>query len=440
MLISFAATNHRSLRDRAEVSFVAESTPTTDDRARLAVPGFETELVPVIGLYGPNGSGKSTFLDALAHFIDTISRSHNQWTPGDPPERDPFITPDGRLGAASTYELVFVSDDSVYSYRASIGAQAIEHEELSVASAGPRSWTRLYERTAAADGTPRFKFGRRLTGPRAAAEAATRPNSLFLSAAAQNNHPLLLGLWASLRTTYQSAVPANRRERARYTANRLHEGDDEYQERLRKFVASADLGIADLVANVTPMSPERIEVLKRVIAAASFEEEPPEVRDEDLVVVETLFRHSGDVGTLALAQESTGTQAWFEWSAPVLEALDEGTVLSADELDAGLNTHLVSRIVAAFQHAETNQHGAQLLYTGHDTSVVTLAGLARDQIVIVEKDATGASRLVPVTDFQSRREWEVGRAYSHGRYGGLPIPDDDALAAALGAPYAPWQR
>src|SRR5262249_40516071 len=40
----------------------------------------------------------------------------------------------------------------------------------------------------------RFEFGKTLRGENEAIQNLTRPNSLFLSAAAQNNHPLLLPL------------------------------------------------------------------------------------------------------------------------------------------------------------------------------------------------------------------------------------------------------
>lgn len=429
MFISFAVTNHRSLRDRSELSFVAERSSPGADRAHLPVPGFDLEVVPAVAIVGANGSGKSNVVDALAYARSAVGESQARWPATSPPPRAPFLTRHGPSPEPSTYELTFAIDDAVYEYEFSVDSRAVTHEQLAYAPNGPRSRTRLFTRRTRASGAVDIEFGRRLKGPRAAAEAATRANSLFLSSAAQNNHRMLLPIWRWLVEGLRTATPHDRHPRAGYTAGRLLHGDRPYRERLRKFVASADLGIEDVNVREVELPEEMVRQMRELIGFFDADSTPAD--DETLVDLRTQFTHRGDVGLLDLGDESAGTKAWFEWAAPVIDTLDAGAVLAADELDAHLNELLAGRIVSSFQAVDTNRHGAQLLFATQDPYVLTVAELGRDQVWVAEKSLDGGTSLVPVTDFHPRRSWEVGRAYRHGRFGGLPVIDDDDLLEAL---------
>jgi len=74
-----------------------------------------------------------------------------------------------------------------------------------------------------------------------------------------------------------------------------------------------------------------------------------------------------------------------------------------------------------FQDLETNTHGAQLLFTTHDTTLLDANLLRRDQIWFTEKDNDQASILFPLTEFTPRKNEAFGRGYLSGRYGALPI-------------------
>ncbi|HWT95751.1 MAG TPA: AAA family ATPase [Solirubrobacteraceae bacterium] len=420
MLISFAVENHRSIRDRVELSFVAERKPTVAGRAGLPVPGFDMELVPALALLGANGSGKSNLLDAIEYVQQAVERSQARWPADGPPPREAF---QGASATPSRYELSFTAFDVVYDYRFAVGPDAIVWEALDYAPRGPKSWAKLFERQTDPSGRVMIDAGRQLKGPRAAAVAATRPNSLFLSSAAQNNHEILGGVHRVIVRGLKAGAPHDRARRGQYTQARYLGGDAEYQRRLSAFVASADLGIegVEVREEQTDLDPAYL----KLVPPGPNGEWPPRAR------VRTRFRHRG-VGELDLSQQSAGTRAWFEWAALVLDSLDGGLVLGADELDAHLNVVLASQIVTLFQSAETNTRGAQLLFNLQDPGVITDAGLGRDQVWVVEKDEDGATTVVPVTDYSPRPELDVGRLYRHGRVGGLPVVDEPLLHAVVG--------
>lgn len=431
MLISFAATNHRSIRSRCELTLVAEPKPVDDSRTLLHVPGHDLAVVPVAAILGANGSGKSNVLSALTYAVKAIAHSQTRWDPTKGPPRDAFWLRSGWAPEPSVYELTFTVDDAVYEYEFTVSAEAFEHELLVVSPNGPRSRTRLFERTTTAGGRVTVTAGRRLRGPRAAAEAATRANSLFLSSAAQNNHPALTRIWQAIVEDIRDASPEDRLAREHFTQRQIFSGDRRYRQRVKSFLASADLGIEDVEVTEHPVTPEMLEVAQKLTAALRGLRSFDRIELHELT---TMFSHRGDVGKLLFHEQSAGTQAWFGWTAPVLDTLDKGAVLGADELDSHLNEMLANRIIDSFQDPETNRHNAQLIFTAQNAHVISSSRLSRDQVWVTEKSSSGTTSLTPVTDYSPRRDWEVGRAYQHGRFGGLPVIDEEEFLRALTGP------
>ena len=124
--------------------------------------------------------------------------------------------------------------------------------------------------------------------------------------------------------------------------------------------------------------------------------------------------------------ESLGTLVWFVSSGPVIEALADGAVLLADELDASLHPALVAELIRLFQDPEVQSAALpELVFNSHDASILgdstSTRLLGRDQIWFTDKRADGSTRLYPLSDLDPRKEEAVGRRYLAGRYGAVPI-------------------
>jgi uncharacterized protein len=119
------------------------------------------------------------------------------------------------------------------------------------------------------------------------------------------------------------------------------------------------------------------------------------------------------------------------------QALDTGTALVVDELDASLHPRLTTRLIRLFQSRRTNPRGAQLIFSSHDATLLgTAIGedvLQRDQVWFVDKDAEGATSLYPLTDFHPEHGEDVERRYLGGAYGAVPVVSELAFRRALGA-------
>jgi hypothetical protein len=84
-----------------------------------------------------------------------------------------------------------------------------------------------------------------------------------------------------------------------------------------------------------------------------------------------------------------------------------------------------------FNSPSSNPHGAQLIFTTHDTNLLGAGLLRRDQIWFTEKNNDGASHLYPLSDFKPRKEENLQSGYLQGRYGAIPFINPDAFLARL---------
>lgn len=125
-------------------------------------------------------------------------------------------------------------------------------------------------------------------------------------------------------------------------------------------------------------------------------------------------------------EESAGTQIFFILLPFVAIAMDTQRVLIVDELDRGLHPFLVQYIVSIFNNPNINTNGAQLIFNTHDTNLLDLNLLRRDQIWFTEKNsATGSSDLYSLSDFSVRKNENIEKGYLLGRYGAVPFINNE---------------
>ncbi|KUL27725.1 AAA family ATPase [Actinoplanes awajinensis] len=402
MLLRFRVTNFASIRDEQEFSAIAlDDHP---DLATTAVPLAKDRALPVAGIFGPNASGKSNVIKAMSFARTAVIESHQRWLPEDPIPRWPFRLDAVSRDAPSEFVFEFVHDQVRYEYGFALDDAAVLEEWLFSWPKGRRLV--LFERTGLD-----ISFGASLTGHKAAIVDLVRENSLFLSAAAANNHTHLRSVATWFGRWRQTATTGRHRRQPRGPVDK----------QVFDLLRYADIGII----GVAMTEQAQAETLR------SFEEAtPPPTPEWELV-----HRSHHDTGreSLPWTWESSGTQAWFHLSQVALSCLLEGRILTIDDLGGDLHPLLTAQLVGLFQDRTTNPRGAQLIFTGHD---VNLLGrrvehrLRRDQVWLTEKASGGATRLYPLTEYGRVRDGvdDVEGRYLQGRYGAVPFFDRSLLA------------
>ena len=93
-----------------------------------------------------------------------------------------------------------------------------------------------------------------------------------------------------------------------------------------------------------------------------------------------------------------------------------------DEFGESMHPSLAREIVRMFQDPRQNPNGSQLVFTTHDTSLLSASLLRRDQVWFTEKDRSGATDLYSLQDFSDSPEGEpLEKGYLRGRYGAIPF-------------------
>lgn len=120
--------------------------------------------------------------------------------------------------------------------------------------------------------------------------------------------------------------------------------------------------------------------------------------------------------------ESDGTMRLFELTEPL--ATDEkDTTFVIDELDRCLHPSLTMQYVYTFlKKANKNGNNNQLIVTTHESRLLDLEKLRRDEIWFTEK-TNNESKLYSLEEFNVRFDLVIDKAYMEGRYGGVPIFD-----------------
>lgn len=122
-------------------------------------------------------------------------------------------------------------------------------------------------------------------------------------------------------------------------------------------------------------------------------------------------------------QESEGTKKMFELSPFIFRSLKEGTPLVIDEFDSRFHPLLTKKIVELYNSSENKN--AQLIFTTHDTNLLSSELLRRDQIDFVEKDRFGASHLYTLVEIKGvRNDASFEKDYIQGKYGAIPFLGD----------------
>ncbi len=411
MLFRFRTRNFRSIRDEVELTLVASNLSDLPESV-IETPFAERGALRAAAIYGPNASGKSNLLLAMKFLSTAIETSQRSWpTEGVPRER--FLLDEESALKASLFEADIAINDVRYVYGFEVDSERVISEWLHAYPTARRRM--LFEREGEV-----FSFGKHLGGENNTIKSLTRANSLFLSAAAQNNHEQLLPIYQWFSSAW-SFVIGNRQDLTATTAQTASE--DRFRKSMSRLVTAADLGIESFE---TPDESKR-DRAKR-IAFSWLEGKTPEIPVGKTVSFVHRGANKAPSISLPLTAESDGTLAYFGLLGPVLTTLSTGGLLFIDEITSSLHPMLAMEIVRLFNSPAENPKGAQLLFTTHDTSLLDGQILRRDQVWLTEKDESGGTHLYPLTEFKPRRGENIRSGYLQGRYGAVPLVELSAVS------------
>lgn len=438
ILLSFTVRNHQSIRDEVTVDLTRPALKTLQPKEG----NWSAVSYPLAGIFGGNATGKSSVLDAFHYAFSAILKSSTTWQAARSMVRAPFKLDSEAHAAASLYELDLVHDGRRYLYGFEVDPEGIKREWLRDVPSS--RWRTLLERD---------RDGHVLTfHPSLRAKIEVTPRELVLSRSLLLKDSPLHAFAHDLVESFDIVLVKDSHRTARLAslADSLADGDVTFAD-LEALLQVADIGVLKVDIEETNI-PERLQrALRRlerdlredqdndVEPRPDKDEEQEELEAEELeqVVRRLLFTHRGtddDCPPFSVEEESDGTIAWLAIAVPALEALRGGGVLLVDEIDASLHPHLLDVLLGAFADPLINTHHAQLIFTSHESYVLSPLSEVRlepEQIWLTDKTYEGVTELTCLADFPKHPDANVAKRYLTGRYGGTPRLSPSLLAALV---------
>jgi AAA15 family ATPase/GTPase len=433
MLIEFTVGNFRSIKEPVTLSMVAANLVAKDktlDEENVIEVDDDLRLLKSAAIYGANASGKSNIAIAIQFMRDFILNSSRETQLKDKIPVERFRLSTDTENKPSFFEMVFLLDGKKYRYGFEVTTERVTAEWLFFVP-GSRE-TRLFERELDDIRVAgRFKEGKGI-------EERTRPNALFLSVAAQFNGSISGRILVWCESFEINLGLADNLDLAS-AASLFHDMED--KDAVLRFIKDLDIGISDIQSEeVAPWSSDSDEyklerAMQQVVEDILNIHIPPTMTE--LRSIHRKYDSKGNIVGPEVFEvnthESAGTQRLVSLALPILDALKTGHVLFIDEIDARLHPLITSTIIGLFNSKRSNPRNAQLIFTTHDTNLLSNKRFRRDQIWFVEKDKFGATHLYSLAEFKVRNDASFEEDYIRGRYGAIPYISSDLRWIADGS-------
>ena len=400
-LLQFTVGNYRSFHQARTFSMVPSS--IQDNPKECVVAEGHYRYLTAAAVYGANSSGKSNLVMALATMkrmvLNSVKLNDHDFL-----FYDPFLLAEDSGNQPTHFEIVYLdADETRVRYGFDYTLRQIEREWLFISKKNKKELP-YFVRDEEGIGVDEMLFAEGI-----GLEERTNDNRLFLSLVAQLGGTISKNVLDFFNSGYNVISGLNSQGYEGLTERQFLNKEAESVDALQ-FFKDLQLGFIDIETDE-----HEIEKGRKAI---------------DVFTVHNIYTKDGEITGKQRFRfdycESQGTQKLFELAGPLFEALRHGRLLVMDELDAKMHPLISQHIIKLFSSEKTNQHHAQLLFTTHDTNLLSSHLLRRDQIWFTEKDKAESTDLYSLMHIvlpdgtKPRGDGNLERNYIKGRYGAVP--------------------
>jgi len=445
MIVSISVSNFRSFHHEETFALTASNRFAGHHHDHLvSIPGTDQSVLRLGVLYGANGAGKSNLFKALEYLVQMALSSRPR---GSLTNREPFQLA-GNLSDPSTFDLQFIAAGKVYRFGIKVDDTSITEEWLSEI-VGTKEKI-LYERATSPAGVVTVDASALKSESEklvALAAIGGPQNQTFLAtiiATLEKSDfgPTITTVLKWLRSRFQTVEPGaafgvigpylvDNPDCASFASNFLKSSSTgiDHLKILKQEISEDDLR--------TMIPNHLLEPILKDISASEDGSSLINVAQGLQILVErsgqrrysrfnVISAHKAESGTQVafdLEKESDGTNRLLNLLPALHDLHTSDAVYFIDEIDRSLHPKLVWEFVHFFL-ATQKHHNSQLILTTHDTNLLDLDLLRRDEIWFAEKDQQSATHLYSLTDFQVRKDLQIRKHYLEGRFGAVPFMGD----------------
>ena len=434
MLIEFKVTNYRSFRDEAVLSMEAtrisafkksliEFSPTGKPAAN------PIKLLPSVAIYGKNGGGKSNIIRAFWLAVQFILNAQRIQHEKAAIPMHPFLLDDDSRTKPTEFEFIYTHNGVRYWYGFAATKEQVIREYLYHAPKGQRSL--VFSREG-----QKFEFRENSDKRRRQLiSEAVAANQLYFAVACTMNEKSCIDAmrWFREDIFFSRDYTDIPEQLLNYSedVNMLHA--------ISNYAKMADVGIRDMQFEVkntelpdTESLPENlpesaktalIQFMKALSDAPNSAETQLRMGEVGATSLHQGIGHDGQTQLyeLQLSDESDGTRKLMALAPAIERVLNCGGVLLVDELEKEMHPMLVELVVSKFQSPKSNPNHAQMIFTTHNTELLNMEILRKDQLYFVDKShKDGTSSLYSISEFSTPTSENVRKSYLMGKYGATP--------------------
>ncbi|MGM9847844.1 MAG: ATP/GTP-binding protein [Muribaculaceae bacterium] len=418
MLLDFTVENYRSIYGKKTLTLEADKAIKEFSDTNI----FEHNkyaMLKTLALYGANSSGKSNLISAMFTMSKCVLSSV-KLNDNDELYFDPFLLL-RENNKPTMFEIIFLKGEYCWRYGFRYNLEKIVEEWL-FQKTTPRSKEQmLFVRNE--DGIyveeKNFREG-------IGCEEKTNNNRLFLSLCQQLGGKISRQIISWFQSEFNVMSGLNNNLYRSYSKQFFHKKEKSSEEAL-KFFQKLKLGFNNIATR------EEEQIIPQNISSelqALIKKENLGKKTIELQSIHNVYSGKGKiVDSINFSfedRESSGTNKLFDLSGPIFNTLYNGSVLVIDELDAKMHPLISQYIIELFNNPETNPNNAQLIFTTHDTHLLSQRILRRDQIWFTEKDSKEQTDLYCLMDIvfpdgsKPRNDANYEKNYIAGRYGAIP--------------------
>ncbi len=403
-LLQFSVANYRSIYTRKSISFTGSS---IKDEPRSNIVYFnKIRCTRTTAVYGANSSGKSNLMLAMSTMVRMLFDSA-KLNDGDSLPYNPFVLSVSSQDEPTLFEAVFVINDWKYRYGFEYKDDAIVSEWLYRVTTKKITEEALFIRKNEGIGVNEqsFKEGVGL-------EEKTNANRLFLSLVAQVGGENIISKEVLSFFRQINVISGIVEYGYQDVTKKIFLSKMDISENATKLFKALKLGFGEVIARKV----EKLDGKGNEIEIYTTHN-----------VYTKKGRKSGHVFFNMDSMESAGTRKVFDLAGPIIDTLKYGKVLVVDELDAKMHPLLSQYLVNLFNNPEKNVANAQLIFSTHNTHLLSSSMLRRDQIWFTEKNSKEETDIYSMMDIllpdgsKPRGDGNLEKNYMMGRYGAIPF-------------------
>lgn len=408
MLIQYSVKNYKSIKDEVIINFSA--TDKSVEKKLLIDESVGTPLYKTIGLVGPNACGKSNILKSLffsLKFINsTIKRKESAKI-----NVERFMLDEKSKKDVASFEFIFMENGVKYVYGFSINDERIVEEYLLAYYS--KKATTIFDRDVNRE--EEYSFKGNDTKIQMDISQKTNVNRLYLPVAAEWGYEKAKVPYKWFEKMFNQYGNMNT---SLVIENVLK--DEKLKDILLDALKKADFNIVDIFVKNRKIEKQQREALLTFLTQVMGEGEiEQDLVPEDRPIIWVKHKAmNGEEFSLELEDDSAGTKDIIDNIAEFLYVNSNGGLIIEDEMGRNYHRKLTEYFINLFNGNDLNAGNAQMIFSTHDTKVLTL--LRPEQIYLVDKDENGATYVKLLDDYLIREKDNIELGYLKGRYGAIP--------------------